>query len=155
MSLVSRHTFENRQDYPYCLQTVKIFQSRLSCVKIFVETVEINRDCWDFWDLSQLFEIYRDISTLSRLFEIYRDISTLSRLFEVLQDQKSRQIEKSQSRNVIKLTNSRSRSRQTVKICQKYHVSSDFSIETFGTGRWCRDKIEISQSRSRYLDRQD
>ena len=39
----------------------------------------------------------------SRLFKIYRDISTLSRLFEVLQDQKSRQIYKSRSRNVIKL----------------------------------------------------
>jgi hypothetical protein len=37
---------------------------RLGCVKIFVETVEINRD-----------------------------ISTLSRLFEVLQGKKSRQIE--------------------------------------------------------------
>jgi hypothetical protein len=91
---------------------------------------------------------------LSRLFKIYRDISTLSRLFEVLQDQKSRQIEKSRSRNVIKLTNSRSRSRQTVKICKKCHVSTDFSIsiETFGTGRWCRDKIEISWSRSRCLE---
>jgi hypothetical protein len=45
-----------------------------------------------------------------------------------------------------KLTNSWSRSRQTVEICQKCHVSTDFSISTFGTGRWCRDKIEISRS---------
>ena len=85
-----------------------------------------------------------------RLFEIYRYISTLSRLFEVLQAHKSWQIEKSRSRNMIKLTNSRSRSRQTVEMSQKFHVSTDFSIliETFGTGRWCRDQIEISQSRS-------
>ncbi len=107
---------------------IETFQSRLGCVKIFVETVEINRDCRYFQDLL-------------RLFKIYRDISTLSRLFEVLQGKKSWQIEKSWSSNVIKLTNSWSRSRQTVKICQKFHVSTDFSIsiETFGTGRWCRD----------------
>ena len=116
---------------------IETFQSRLGCV-------EINRDCQDFKDLS-------------RHFEIYWDISTLSRLFEVLQGKKSWQIEKSRSRNVIKLTNSRSRSRQTVEICQKFHVSTDFSIsiETFGTGRWCRDKIEISWSRSRLLICQD
>jgi hypothetical protein len=78
----------------------------------------------------EIFEICRDFS---RFVEIYRDISTLSRLFEVLQDQKSRQIEKSQSRNVIKLTNSRSRTRQTVKICQKCHVSTDFSISIVET----------------------
>jgi hypothetical protein len=36
-------------------------------------------------------------------------------------------------------------------------MSLDFtiSIETFGTGRWCRDKIETSQTRSRLLDCQD
>jgi hypothetical protein len=72
---------------------IETFQSRLGCVEIFVETVEINRDCRDFRDLS-------------RLFEIYQDISTLTRLFEVLQGKKSRQIEKSRSSNVIKLTNS-------------------------------------------------
>jgi hypothetical protein len=58
---------------------------------------------------------------------------------------------------MIKLTNSQSRWRLTVKISQKFQVSRDFSIsiETFGTGRWCRDKIEISQSWSRLLDCQD
>jgi hypothetical protein len=102
-------------------------------------------------------EICRDFQDLLRLFEIYRDISTLSRLFEVLHHQKSSQIEKSRSRNRIKLTNSQSRSRQTVKICQKCHVLtySSISIETFETGRWCRDKIKISQSRSRLLDCRD
>jgi hypothetical protein len=58
---------------------------------------------------------------------------------------------------MIKLTNSWLRSRQTVKICQKCHVSTDFLIliKTFETGRWCRDKIEISPSRLRLLNRQD
>ncbi len=58
---------------------------------------------------------------------------------------------------MIKLTNSQSRSRQTVKICQKCHILTDFSIlfETFETGRWCCDKIKISRSWSRLLDRQD
>jgi hypothetical protein len=112
---------------------IETFQSRLGWVKIF-------KICQDFQDLV-------------RLFEIYRDISTLSRLFEVLHHKKYRQIEKSRSRNRIKLPNSRSRSRQTVEICQKCHVLTDFSIsmETFEAGRWCRDKIEISQSRSSRL----
>ena len=65
---------------------------------------------------------------------------------------------------MINLTNSQSRSRQTVKICQKCHVSTDFSIsiETFETGRWCRDKIKISWSSTEafwncqdFLDRRD
>ncbi len=121
---------------------IETFQSRLSCVEIFIETVEINRDCRDFW-------------YLLRLFEIYQDISTLLRLFEVIQDQKSRRIEKSRSRNVVRLTNSQSRLRKTVKICQKCHLSTDFSIliETFRTGRWCGDKIEIFWSI--YLDCQN
>ncbi len=48
---------------------IETFESRLSCVKIFIEIVEINQDFWDFWDLLRLFEIYQDISTLLRLFE--------------------------------------------------------------------------------------
>ncbi len=154
MSFVSRLTFENRRECPSCrdqlfffsveIFKIETFQSRLGCVEIFIETVKI-------------FEICRDFQDLLRLFEIYRDISTLSRLFEVLHHQKSSQIEKSQSRNRIKLTNSRSRLRQTVEICQKCHVSTYFSIsiETFETGRWCQDKIEISWSRSRLLNCRD
>jgi hypothetical protein len=94
---------------------------------------------------------------LLRLFKIYQDFSTLLWLFEVLLDQKSWQIEKFQSRNMIKLTNSWLRSRQTVKICQKCHVSTDFLIliKTFETGRWCRDKIKISPSQLRLLNHQD
>jgi len=131
LSITSRSTFF----FSIEIFKIKIFQSRFIFVEIFIEIVETNRDCRYFQDLS-------------RLFEIYRDISTLLRLFEVLQDQKSRQVEKSRSRNVIKLTNSLSRSRLTVEICQKCHISTDFSIliETFGTGRWRRDKIEISRS---------
>ncbi len=107
----------------------------------FSRFVEIFEICWNF----------------SRFIKIYQDFSTLLWLFEVLLDQKSWQIEKSQSRNIIKLTNSRLRLRQTVKICQKCHVSTDFLIliETFETGRWCRDKIEISPSQLRLLNHQD
>jgi hypothetical protein len=130
----------SRSTFFFSVEIFKIetFQSRLGCVKIFFETVKI-------------FEICQDFQDLLRLFEIYWDISTLSRLFEVLHHQKSSQIEKSRSRNRIKLTNSRSRWRQTVEICQKCHVLTYFSIsiETFETGRWCRDKIKISQSWSR------
>ncbi len=52
---------------------------------------------------------------------------------------------------------SRSRSRQTVKKRQNFQISTNFSIsiETFWSGRWCRDDVEKSQSRSRYLVRRD
>ncbi len=123
-------------------------RSRFIFVEIFIEIVETNRDFQDF----------------SRIFEISRHNRHFFKTFSRLQAQKSRQIEKSRSRNVISLTNSRSRSRQTVEICQKCHVSTDFlvSIETFRTFRTCRDKIEISRS-SRltfcncrdFLDRRD
>jgi hypothetical protein len=100
-------------------------------------------------------EIYRDFRDLSRIFEISQHNRDFFKTFLKLQAQKSRQIEKSRLRNVITLTNSRKR--QTVEICQKCHVSTDFSvsIETFWTFRTCRDKIEISRSGSRYLDRRD
>ncbi len=96
-------------------------------------------------------EIYRDFQDLSRIFTISRHNWDFFKTFSRLQAQKSRQIEKSRSSNVITLTNSRSRSRQTVKIYQKCHVSTDFSVlieafRTFWTFRTCRDKIKISQS---------
>ncbi len=123
---------------------IKAFESRLSWVEIFMEIVEINWDCQDFWDLLWLFEIYWDILTLSRL-------------FEGLQAQKSWHIEKSWLRNMIKLINSQLRSRQTVNICQKFQVSADFSIliETFVTGRWFWDQIKISGSWLRLLNCRD
>jgi len=47
---------------------------------------------------------------------------------------------------------SQSRSRQTVKKRQNFQISTNFliSIETFWSGRWCRDEIEKSWSRSRF-----
>ena len=102
----------------------------------------------------EIVETNRDFRDFSRIFEISRHNRDFFKTFSRLQAQKSWQIEKSRSRTVITLTNSRSRSRKTVEICQKCHVSTDFSvsIETFRT---CRDIIEISRSRSRYLDRRD
>ncbi len=105
-------------------------------------------------------DIYQDCRDKSRLlrfietFKIYQEFSRFLDIIETflrLQAQKSWQIEKSRSRNVITLTNSRSRSRQTVEICQKCHVSKDFSVLiktfwTFWTFRTCRGKIEISRS---------
>ena len=119
----------------------------------------------------EIVETNRDFQDLSRIFEISRHNRDFFKTFSRLQAQKSRQIEKSRSRTVITLTNSRSRSRKTVEICQKCHVSTDFSvsIETFRTfsdmSRQNRDfsiSIEISRS-SRltfwncrdFLDRRD
>ncbi len=95
---------------------VETFESRLIFVKIFIEIVEINQDCGDFWDFWDL----------SRLFKIYWDILTLSKLFEGHQAKKSWQIEKSRSRRMIKSTHSWLWSRQTVKIYQKFQVLTDF-----------------------------
>ena len=136
---------------------IEIFRSRFIFVEIFIEIVETNRDRRDKSRSSRQIEIVKTNRDLSRIFEISRHNLDIIETFSRLQAQRSRQIEKSRSRTVIILTNSRSRSRQTVEICQKCHVSTDFSvsIETFRTFRTCRDKIEISQSRSRYLDRRD
>ncbi len=135
-------------------------------VKIYLRR-DIYRDRWDLLRSSRLIEIietYRDCQDLLRIFEISWHNRDFFKTFSRLQAQKSRQIEKSRSRNVITLTNSRSRWRQTVKMCQKCHVSTHFSvsIEFFWTFRTCRDKIKISQS-SRltfwncrdFLDRRD
>ncbi len=75
-------TFETCQDYPCCWDKIilfsveffkiETFQPRLSCVEFFIETVEINWDCPDFWDMLRLFKIFWDTSTLLRLFEVLR-----------------------------------------------------------------------------------
>jgi hypothetical protein len=46
---------------------------------------------------------------------------------------------------MIKSTRSWLRLRQAVEIYQKFQVSTDLLIliETFGTGKWCQDKIKI------------
>ncbi len=92
---------------------------------------DFHGDCCDFWDLSRF----------SRFVETFWDLLRYLDSIEVLHHQKSWQIEKYRSRNMIKLTNSRSRLRQTFKVFQKCHVSTDFSIwiETFETERWRRD----------------
>jgi hypothetical protein len=133
----------------------EIFRSRFIFVEIFIEIVETNRDCRDKSRSSRQIETFKIYQEFLRFLDIIKTF--FFKTFSRLQAQKSRQIEKSLSRTVITLTNSRSRSRKTVKICHKCHVSTDFSvsIETFRTFRMCRDKIEISQSRSRYLDRRD
>ncbi len=138
LSITSRSTF---------FFSVKIFRSRFIFVEIFIEIVKTNQDC-------------QDLSRLSRFiknFEISWHNQDFFKTFSRLQAQKFWQIEKSWLRNVITLTNSRSRLRQTVEICQKCHLSTDFlvSIETFQTFRTCRDKTEISQSWTKYLDHRD
>ncbi len=148
---MSRLTFLKCLDYPSCqhrlffwveIFKMKIFWSRFIFVEIFIEIVKTNRDCRDKSILSRQIETVetnRDCQDLSRLIKIFWHYQDFFKTFSRFQAQKSGQIEKSQSRNVITLTNSQSRSRQTLKICQKCHVSIDFSIETFGTERWCRD----------------
>ncbi len=165
MCLVSRSTFfflgQEFLNWDFSIETwlrQDIYQESRS--SRLIKTFEIY---WDFWDLLRLlrfietFEIYWDFWDLSRLFKISQHYRDIIKTFSRLQAQKSWQIEKSPLRNVIKLTNSQSRSRQTVKICQKCHFLTDFSIsiETFGTGKWCQDKIKISQSQSRLLDCRD
>ena len=115
---------------------IKAFESRLSCVKIFIKILKINRDCWDFQDLLRLFKIYWNISTLLRLFEGL---------------QKSWQIEKSWSSQVIKSTNSWLRLRQTFKIYQNFRsrwiprswsrlLGLEGGIKTIKIS-WSRDKL--------------
>ncbi len=148
LSITSRSTF---------FFSVEIFWSRffgqdlsssryLSRLSRKIETVEIYLDFWD----------------LSRIFQISRHNRDFFKTFSRLQAQKSRQIEKFWSRNVITLTNSWSRSRQTVEIWQKCHVSTDFSVsietnflklsrfswQSRLTFFWCRDWE--SQSRPRW-----
>jgi hypothetical protein len=96
------------------------FQLRLSCVEIF-------KICQDF---SRFIEIYQHYWNFLRYFRL----KNLNKLID-------REIW------LIKLTNSWSRSRQTVKICQTFQVLTDFliSIETFGTGR-------CVETKSRFLD---
>ncbi len=124
------------------------FRSRFLKLRLFNWDLAVSRFLSRLSRFLRFVEICQDFQDLLRLFEIYRDISTLSRLFEVLHHQKSSQIEKSWLRNRIKLTNSRSRSKQTVKICQKCHVLTYFliSIETSRLSRlrfWkCQDFLD-------------
>ncbi len=71
----------------------RFLKSRLWCVKIFVEIVEMHQDCQD---LSRRIKICQN---LSRPIEICWEISTLSRPFESENDEKSWRIEKSRQEN--------------------------------------------------------
>jgi hypothetical protein len=143
---MSRLTFLKCRDYPSCRDRLFFSWSR------FLKSRFLGRDLSSLRYLLRLsrqiktVEIYRDFWDLLRISKISRHNPDFFKTFFRLQAQKSWQIEKSWSRNVITLTNSQSRSRQTVKICQKCHVSTDFwvSIETFWTFRMFRDKIETN-----------
>ncbi len=146
---MSRLTFLKCQDYPSRRDQLFFFSlSRFLKSRFFGRDLSLSRYLSRSSRLIETVEIYRDRWDLSRIFKISRHYRDFFKTFLRLQAQKSWQIEKSRSRNVMTLTNSRSRLRQTVEICQKCHVSTDFSIsiETFGTERWCRDKIEMSRS---------
>ncbi len=125
----------------------RLFKLRLCHVDICIEITLINRDNQDFLRQSRLLRFCQ---------ELLRYLNII-KTFWGIQVQKSRQIEKSSSGKLIKSTHFWSRSRQTIKIYQKFHVSMDFliSIETFGTGRWCLNKIKTSRSGMRSLDCQD
>jgi hypothetical protein len=160
-SYVSRRTFLNCRDFldgrdqlfffSVEIFKIEIFQSRLWRVEIFVEIVETRRDCQDLSRHVEIFEICRDAVEICRdAVEICREISTLSRP-KVSTDWEI------STRKYKNPRTSRSRSRQTVEKRRKFQISTNFSIsiETFWSGHCCRDEIEISRSRSRYLDCRD
>jgi hypothetical protein len=79
MSFVSRPTFENRRECPSCRDQLFFYWSRFLKSRLFNRDLagsrflsrlsrflRFSRFVETFWDLSRLFEIYRDISTLSR-----------------------------------------------------------------------------------------
>ena len=88
-SLVSRPTFLKCRDYPsrrdqlffFSIEIfkVEIFQSRLICIEIYIEIVEINWDCRDKSRLSRFFEIYRDLSRFLDIFERFLLIDNCGR----------------------------------------------------------------------------
>ncbi len=141
-SIVSRLTFENRQDYPSCrdqlffilvkIFKIEIFQSRLCLVEIFVEIVETCRDC-------------RDLSRRVEIFEICRDAVEAFWVWKWWKVSTDWEISMRKYKNP---RTSRSRSRQTVEKCQNFQISTKFSIsiEIFWSERWCRDEIEIFRS---------
>ncbi len=138
-SLVLRPTFLKCQDFldgrdqlfffSVEIFQIETFQSRLWRVKIFDEIVEICQDA----------------SRLSRFVETF----WVWKWWKVVTDW---EISTKKYKNP-----STSQSRQTVKKCQNFQILTNFliSIETFWSGHWCRDRIEKSRSRLRYLDCRD
>jgi hypothetical protein len=56
---------------------VKTFQSRLGCVKIFIEIVETNQDCQDLLRLSRFLDINGDILDFRHLWKVVGEDFTL------------------------------------------------------------------------------
>ncbi len=114
-------------------------------------TFENRRECPSCWD--QLF------------FSQSRFLSRLSRRVETRWDRLDRQIStwkvstawEISTRKYKNQRTSRSRLRQTIEKRRNFQISTNFSIsiETFWSGHWCRDEIEKSRSRPRFLDCRD
>jgi hypothetical protein len=170
---VSKVNTNQDQDFLICqdelLKPVKIFSTVET--KLFFSWSRFIKSrlfCWEFEASRFLLRLSRHIQIVNicrdaaffcrdllRSSKICREILTFLRLFEVRQAQKSWQIEKSLLKNMIKLTKSQSRSRQTVEKCQNFQIWTNFSIKTFWSGHWCHDEIEKSLSRPRFLNCRD
>ncbi len=130
-SLVSRPTFLKCPDFLNGRDQLFFSQSRFLLrlsrrVKICWDAVKICRQIWHCQGLLSL-KMMKSLDGLRNLDEKIQKSTHFSRL------------------------------RQTVEKRQNFLISTNFSfsIETFWSGHWCRDEIEKSQSRSRYLDRRD
>jgi hypothetical protein len=91
-------------------------------------------NCRDFLDCRDNFFLSWSRFKKQQLFNKHLAVMRfLSRLFEKLHTLKSWQVEKFWLRKMLTSTNSRSLSRQAVKIYQNFQVSTDFliSMETF------------------------
>jgi hypothetical protein len=107
----------------------------LSRLSRYIETIKTN---WDYRDFSRFIEIYRH----------FWEIFTNRQLWKVTSFHRCLLVKWIKSSNLIEI----------------YENYSYFSIEIFGSGWWCRDKIKISRSWSSrltfwncwdFLDRRD
>jgi hypothetical protein len=147
--------------------TFFLSRSRFLKSRFSVETLsrrDFCRDCQDVSRLSRFVETHGDFRDLSRRCrDLSRPCRDLSRNFDIVEAfwvWKWWKVSTDWEISTRKYKNpctSWSRSRQTVEKRQNFQISTKFSIsiEIFWSGRWCRDEIEISRSRSRYLDRRD
>ncbi len=135
MSIISISTFF----FSVKIFKIETFQLGLWRVKIFVQIVKTRRD-------------YQDLSRRSR------DLSRNLDIVEALWVCKWWKVSTDWEISKRKFKNPRtSRSRQTVEKWRNFQIStnSSISIETFWSGDWCRDEIEKSQSRPKFLDCRD
>ncbi len=152
---MSRLTFENRRDQLFFFISVeifkiKIFQSRLWRVKIFVEIVEAHRVCWDASRFLRFVEMQsRFVETLSRFVKKSQHCRGLLSLKMMKSLDGLRNLDEKIQKSThfsIEIETNCQELRQTVKKRLNFQISMKFSIEIFWSGRWCRDKIEISRS---------